>query len=175
MNNIPSITVVIPAYNEEQFLPKCLDSLQNQTFKDFEIIVVDNNSTDKTAEIAKKYQATVINESKQGIAYARDCGFKKARASIIARTDADTITPPYWLQVIWDEFKNNPDIIGLTGPSTSFDGGKFINFIHKYLVTWWIEFGKILMGHYQLNGPNFAIKKSVFLKINNQRYDNKIH
>jgi len=58
----PLISVVIPAFNEENFIAKTLESLLNQDFKDFEIIVVDNNSTDQTAEIAKKFGAILLYE-----------------------------------------------------------------------------------------------------------------
>jgi len=58
------ISVIIPVFNEEKFLPRCLESLKNQKFKDFEIIVVDNNSTDKTAEIAKKFNVILVSEKK---------------------------------------------------------------------------------------------------------------
>jgi glycosyltransferase involved in cell wall biosynthesis len=51
--NRPIFSIVIPAFNEEKFLPRCLESLKNQDFKDFEIIVVDNNSPDKTAALQK--------------------------------------------------------------------------------------------------------------------------
>ena len=58
------ISVIIPVFNEEKFLPRCLESLKNQKFKYFEIIVVDNNSTDKTAEIAKKFNVILVSEKK---------------------------------------------------------------------------------------------------------------
>lgn len=59
---MPFFSVVIPAFNEEKFLPNCLKSLKEQDFKDFEIIVVNNNSIDKTAKIAKEFGARVIFE-----------------------------------------------------------------------------------------------------------------
>ena len=65
-NGSPAISVVIPAFNEEKYLPACLEALKKQTFKNYELIVVDNNSTDKTAQIAKKFGARVVKEKKQG-------------------------------------------------------------------------------------------------------------
>ena len=59
-NGIPKISVVIPTLNEEKYLPFCLESLTKQTFKEFEIIIADGNSTDKTQEIAHKYTKKVI-------------------------------------------------------------------------------------------------------------------
>lgn len=94
------VSVVIPAYNEEKLLARCLVSLVNQSVKPYEIIVVDNNSTDTTAAIAKMHGAVVISETRQGIAWARDAGFAKASGDIIARLDADCIAPPEWIEII---------------------------------------------------------------------------
>ncbi len=81
------LSVIIPAFNEENFLPRCLESLKNQKFKDFEIIVVDNNSTDKTAEIAKKFNVILFSEKNQGVAYARNKGSEIAKGEILVFTD----------------------------------------------------------------------------------------
>lgn len=93
MKKNSKISVIIPAFNEENFLPKCLESLKKQDFKDFEIIVVDNNSKDKTSEISKKFGVKILKEKNQGAAFAREAGFLKARGKIIATTDANTILP----------------------------------------------------------------------------------
>ena len=100
-----AISVVIPAHNEEKYIGKCLNSIRKQTFKDYELIVVDNNSTDDTSKIAARYGARVIKETKQGITPARERGFKEAKAEIIARTDADAIVSPNWLKTINHTFK----------------------------------------------------------------------
>jgi glycosyltransferase involved in cell wall biosynthesis len=81
------LSVIIPAFNEEKFLPRCLESLKNQKFKDFEIIVVDNNSTDKTAEIAKKFNVILVSEKSQGVAYARNKGAEIAKGEILIFND----------------------------------------------------------------------------------------
>ncbi len=71
----PIISVVIPAYNEENYIEACLKSLRNQkTNVPYEIVVCDNNSTDRTVEIAKKYADKVVYERRQGIGYARNKG-----------------------------------------------------------------------------------------------------
>src|ERR1035437_9820650 len=87
------VSVVIPAYNEEKYIGACLDSLMDQKEKPDEIIVVNNNSTDNTAKIVKKYPVRLINEEQQGMIPARNRGFNEAKFEIIARTDADTILP----------------------------------------------------------------------------------
>lgn len=80
------ISVIIPAYNEEKGIAKTIKRIPKEVF---EIIVVDNNSTDKTAEVAKKLGAKVIKETRQGYGYALQKGFAVARGDIIVTTDAD--------------------------------------------------------------------------------------
>lgn len=101
------VSVVIPARNEEKYIGKCLQSLLEQEEKADEIIVVDNNSSDKTAEIAKSYGARVIKEKTQGITYARTLGFNSAKFEIIARVDADTTVPKDWILRIKKDFEDN--------------------------------------------------------------------
>lgn len=160
MLNKPLISVVIPAYNEEKYLPACLAAIRKQTFKDFELIVVDNNSTDKTAEIARKYGARVVHETTQGIIPTRERGFAEAKAEIIARTDADTTVPLDWLEIIFREFRQDPSLVGITGiyitNSTIFNLWNFV--LVKIL-------SNLIMGHELLIGSSMAIKKSAWEKI----------
>jgi cellulose synthase/poly-beta-1,6-N-acetylglucosamine synthase-like glycosyltransferase len=99
------VSLVIPAYNEESYLRPCLEAAAAQDIPFFEIIVVDNNSTDKTAEIARTFPGVrVVGETRQGKVYARNAGFTAARGDIIARIDADTILPPEWNGTLQDIF-----------------------------------------------------------------------
>lgn len=102
------VSVVLPAYNEEKILARCLASLESQTITPYEIIVVDNNSTDATAQIAKDHGVIVISEARQGIAWARDAGFHTASGDIIARMDADCIAPPEWIERITGYYQSTP-------------------------------------------------------------------
>jgi glycosyltransferase involved in cell wall biosynthesis len=93
-----TLSIVIPAYNEESYLKACLDSIAAQTVKPLEVIVVDNNSTDRTAEIAKSYPfVTLLREKKQGVAFARNTGFNAAKGDVIGRIDADTVLNQDWV------------------------------------------------------------------------------
>src|SRR5512143_1531574 len=95
-----TISVVIPAYNEEKYLPRTLESLKKLDRKPDEIVVVDGGSTDKTASIAREHGATVITVAHRGIGFARDKGLMKATGDIVAYTDADTVVPHDWLTKI---------------------------------------------------------------------------
>ncbi|OGY25613.1 MAG: hypothetical protein A2Z11_04735 [Candidatus Woykebacteria bacterium RBG_16_43_9] len=118
MINKPLISVVIPAYNEEKYLADCLESLKKQIFPKvhYEVIVVDNNSTDKTREIAESYEARIVGCQVQGVAAARRAGSEAAYGEIIAGTDADTRVASDWLEKIWHHFYEDPALAGLTGP-----------------------------------------------------------
>ena len=101
----PSVSVVIPVYNESRRLARCLDALSRQTRAPDEIIVVDNNSTDDSVEIARRYPLVrIITEKKQGITHARSAGFDTARSDVIARIDADSVVRSDWVQTLHQIF-----------------------------------------------------------------------
>lgn len=101
----PSVSVVIPVYNESRRLARCLDALSRQTRAPDEIIVVDNNSTDDSVEIARRYPLVrIITEKKQGITHARSAGFDAARSDVIARIDADSVVRSDWVQTLHQIF-----------------------------------------------------------------------
>ena len=99
------VSVVIPAFNEEKYIGKCLKSVVNQIMPADEIIVVNNNCTDKTEVIAKKFGARIVKEKVQGMTPARNRGFNSVKYEIIARTDADTVVPKDWIKIIKNNFK----------------------------------------------------------------------
>src|SRR5689334_24868672 len=85
-------SVVIPAYNEERFIGECLRSLAEQDFAGgVEVVVVDNNCTDRTAEIARSYGAVVVSEDVPGVCAARHRGSAVARGEIVVSSDADAV------------------------------------------------------------------------------------
>ena len=151
--------MVIPALNEEKYLGKTLESLQKQDFKNFEIIVVDNGSTDKTAQIAKSLGAKVIFEPKKGVPFARQAGFKKAKGEIIATTDADTILPQNWLSKIHQTFLKNPQAVAVTGFFDFYDSSIIFRILFLLLSRLYF------LGSNSFSGTNIAIKKEAFEKI----------
>lgn len=170
------VSVVIPAYNEEKNIGICLDYIQSQEEKADEIIVVDNNSIDKTAEIAKKYGARVIEEKTQGMIAARNKGFSSAQYEIIARTDADALVPKNWIKLIKENYTKNKNLVGLSGPASFYD----FPISKKLQYSQWqnkiiFAFIKSQIKHDTLYGPNMAISKSAWKKIENEVcLDNKL-
>jgi len=104
---IPDISIIIPAYNEEKYLPQTLHSLKSQTFQNFETIIVTNGCIDKTEELVKKK----VNERfrhlslpKANVSVARNAGALNANGKILIFLDADTQLEPDALQKIRNEF-----------------------------------------------------------------------
>ncbi|MFF0267620.1 glycosyltransferase family A protein [Kribbella sp. NPDC004536] len=119
----PRFSVVIPAYNEERWIGECLESLCRQDFTGgYEVIVVDNNCTDRTAEIARGYGATVVAEPTPGVCAARNRGTQAARGEIVVSTDADTVFDSGWLAGIDRRFRQSPERVAVAGPCRYPDG-----------------------------------------------------
>ena len=94
IKKMPRVSVVIPAYNAAAYLAETLESVHAQTFQDLEILVIDDGSTDETADIAAKYTERVVSTSNQGVAAARNLGIKLAQGDLIAFLDSDDIWEP---------------------------------------------------------------------------------
>jgi glycosyltransferase involved in cell wall biosynthesis len=110
-------SVIVPAYNEGAYLGRALHSLQHQDYDgNYEIIVVDNNSTDDTAAIAARYGVQVVSEPQQGVCAARQRGVECARGEIIISTDADTTQPHDWLRTIDASFAASHKVVAVAGP-----------------------------------------------------------
>lgn len=115
----PRFSVVIPALNEANYLATTLASLASQDFTgDYEVIVVDNNSTDNTVHIAEAYGARVVAEQRPGICQARQTGTENSRGEIVVSTDADTTFPTSWLSTIDQAFSTRPSCVAVAGPCT---------------------------------------------------------
>jgi len=92
---MPKVSIIIPTYNRDKFITRALESVFNQTFHDYEIIVVDDGSTDNTPEILKKYDGKIrtIRQNNQGISKSRNLGISQSNGKYIAFLDSDD----YWV------------------------------------------------------------------------------
>lgn len=159
-----TVSIIIPVYNEEYHLAACLDSIAAQTVKPDEVLIVDNNSTDNSLEIAKRYDfVKIIKEKKQGVLFARNKGFNSASGDIIGRIDADTILREDWVKVCKRLFAS-PKVSAVTGAVFFYD----MPFSpHNYL----FDHGfKALINKFKghnsfLFGTNMAIRKTAWEKI----------
>jgi glycosyltransferase involved in cell wall biosynthesis len=121
----PRFSVVVPCYNEAAYLPATLRSLHAQTYSGaYEIIVVDNNSSDDTADVARAWGARVVAEPQQGVCWARQRGLVESRGEIFVSVDADTIYAPGWLAAIDGQFRRDAGAVAVVGPC-EYVGGPF--------------------------------------------------
>ncbi|RPJ61832.1 MAG: glycosyltransferase [Acidobacteria bacterium] len=107
----PSISVVIPACNQAGYLPKCIDSVLAQTYGDYEVIVIDDGSTDDTPAVARGFGDRIryIRQENQGLAGARNTGLGCARAPFVALLDSDDIWLPSFLSSMMGLVRKRPD------------------------------------------------------------------
>ena len=125
-DGLPRFSVVVPAHNEAEFLGDCLESLLGQDFAGgYEIIVVDNNSTDGTADVARAFGVTVTSEPRLGVCWARQSGTELAFGEIVVSTDADTVYDPGWLSRIDRAFRADPAVVAVAGPCRFVDAPRW--------------------------------------------------
>jgi glycosyltransferase involved in cell wall biosynthesis len=119
------LSFVVPAYNEEAYLPDCLESILKQTEgmgDAVEIIVVNNASTDRTRAVALGYPGVrVVDEPRKGLTFARQAGFAASKGELIANVDADSRLTPGWVAQVLETFKAEPELVALSGPLVYYD------------------------------------------------------
>jgi glycosyltransferase involved in cell wall biosynthesis len=112
--NTPIITVLLPAYNAEKYIAEAVDSVLDQTFTNFELLIINDGSTDATKEIIESFsdaRIRLINQTNQGIAAALNMGLLNVKTELVARFDADDICIPGRLKTQYDFLLENPGYI----------------------------------------------------------------
>jgi len=109
----PDISVILPVFNGEKHIKEAVESILSQTFKEFEFIIIDDGSMDKSVEIIKSFNDIRIkllrNEENQGIIFSLNKGINEATGKYIARMDADDIACPERLKIQFDFMERNPE------------------------------------------------------------------
>lgn len=108
----PKISIIIPSYNEEKNISRCLESVLNQTFTDFEVLCVDDGSTDKTFDIIKKYsekdgRIIPLKNPKKGVSYARNFGIDNSKGEYIGFVDSDDFIQPQMYEFLYRALTEN--------------------------------------------------------------------
>lgn len=137
------ISLVICTYNRDKYLPEALESIKNQTLSraQFQVLIIDNKSTDNTANISKKFitdnpllNISYFFEANKGLSFARNRGISEADSSIISYIDDDVILPPEYLEIMISFFEKNPGAIGTGGKVIpKYEDGKEPVWMNKYL------------------------------------------
>jgi glycosyltransferase involved in cell wall biosynthesis len=163
-NKALSLSIVIPVYNEQDHLKACLDAIAAQDEFPDEVIVVDNNSTDRTVIIAESYSfVKVLREKKQGVLATRTKGFNSAKSDLIGRIDADTILPSNWVKIVKQSMKNT-SAVAVTGPVNYYDmpfsasNYRFDHFMRSSIYNWSPKSPFLF-------GSNMAIRRSAWRSV----------
>ncbi len=157
-NKALTISIVIPVYNEERYLKACLDSIARQSDTPNEVIVVDNNSTDSSLEIASSYGfVKVLNEKRQHQVFAQARGFNSAKSDILGRIDGDSILPVDWVKNVKEAFLDK-EVVAVTGGADPFDVP--VHLIGVLIFHGYMYIAGLIAGTRLIYGANAAIRKS---------------
>jgi glycosyltransferase involved in cell wall biosynthesis len=155
------ISVVIPAHNEEKCIANTIKAVLAQDHKDFEVIVVDNSSNDRTSEIVSTFPVKLVHEHRKGLLMARECGRLNANGEIIANIDADCLPDTSWLSRGEKHFLDEK-VAAVTGPYDYYDGQWMFRYVSLllqknlyFLMNLVLQFSFIKKGAVLIGGNNF--------------------
>ncbi|MFC9560410.1 glycosyltransferase family 2 protein [Agromyces sp. NPDC056965] len=161
-----TISVIIPSLNDADFLSACLDALARQTRRPDEIVVVDNGSTDATAEVALAAGARVVHEPIRGIWPATAAGFDAASGDVLARLDADSLPAPDWMAEVERRMTmaDRPTVV--TNSGTFYGRNAVVRWIARniYIGGYFTVIGALL-GHPPIFGSNYAMRADAWARL----------
>lgn len=172
---MPKFSIIIPVYNVEEYIKKCLDSVFAQTEKDFEVIVVNDGTKDNSMDIVKNYEVKMINQENKGLSAARNRGVKEAKGEYIIFLDSDDYIEKNLLHEIKKSLKNGPDLVRFQIKEKYPD--KEIKYEENPFtgLTGEDAFTKISNYHFVENAWCYAIKRKYYLKEKFKFKEGSIH
>jgi len=173
-----TVSVVIPVKDDADHLQQCLTALSRQTLRPGEIVVVDNDSADSSADVATSFGATVVRCDQPGIPAASARGYDAATGDLILRLDADCIPAEDWVEETVDAFVRHPRVAVFTGGARFIDGPRILRapLASAYLGAY-AAVTATALGHLPLFGSNLAFRRSAWLAVRAdvQRDDPEVH
>ena len=165
MQKKPRFSIIVPVYNTEKYLKRCLDSISKQSFTDYEVIIVNDGSTDNSSNIISKYPYKVINQENQGLSMARNNGVKVSSGDYLIFLDSDDYIEKDLLKEIDMSLSNNPDLVRFQIKEV-FDNKDEINYKEEPFENKDGEeaFRLITKYHFVENAWAYAIKRDYYLK-----------
>lgn len=171
------ISVVVPVKDDARHLERLLALLAEQTLAPFEIVVVDDGSTDDSAEVARAAGARVVVHQGAGIPASTAHGFDEARGEVLARLDADSEPGPDWIARLAGHFAD-PTVGAVTGPGRFVELGPVARTIARlvYMDAYFVLMGSAL-ANWPLFGSNCAVRRSAWEEIAGEmhRHDPYVH
>lgn len=173
---MPKFSIIIPVYNVEKYIKRCLDSVFNQTFKDYEVIVINDGSTDSSMEKIKPYKVKTISSEHVEVSEARNKGVKKATGKYLIFLDSDDFWEKDLLKKINESLSNDPDIVRFQIQTVT-DENKITKYPEEEFIglTGEEAFNKIVNYHFVENCWCYVYKKDYYLKENFNFKKDTIH
>ena len=146
---MPKFSIIIPVYNVEKYIKRTLESVFTQSEKDFEVILVNDGCTDKSIEIAKKFDVNIIESKHVGVSEARNIGVKHAKGKYLIFLDSDDYWNKDLLKEISKSLKNDPDVVRFQAQTVT-DDGEIVKYQEDvfYNLTGEEAFSKIVKFHF---------------------------
>ncbi|MBF0671077.1 MAG: glycosyltransferase family 2 protein [Salinibacterium sp.] len=161
---MPTVSVIVPSWNDADLLRECLTALAAQTVPPDEVIVVDNASTDATAGVARGFGARVVEEPVRGILRATCAGFDAATGDIVARLDADSVPAADWVERVASRLEQTP------APAAAVSDGEFVGstrvirwFGRRVYLGGYFRAMRLILGQPPLFGSNMAMHRSAWI------------
>ncbi|WP_206422667.1 glycosyltransferase family 2 protein [Nocardioides pantholopis] len=171
------MSVVIPARNDARALEHCLGLLASQTLAPLEVVVVDNDSSDDTAQVAHRYGAVVVREPTRGIPQAAATGYDAARGEVIARLDADSRPGPDWVERVARALADD-DLAAVTGTGFFYDLPRGLRrpVAAAYLGSYY-ALTHLALGHRSLWGSSMGLRRTAWEEVRGgvHRDDAELH
>ena len=159
----PKISIVIPTYNSEKFIENCIHSLLNQSIPCYEIIVINDGSTDNTKDILSKYKClNVIHQTNKGPSSSRNLGIELAKGNWIAFLDSDDIWHKHQLKNMHEFIHNNEDVYWSFGAYNEKKWMFKLNYIYSRTDCVVEDFFAGCLNKMQLNTSSILINKKIF-------------
>lgn len=173
---MPKFSIIIPVYNVEKYIGKCLESVKSQTFKDYEVIIVNDGTEDDSMKIAVKYPFTIINQENQGLSVARNRGVKEASGDYLIFLDSDDYWEKDLLKELTKSIKNDPDLIRFQIKQID-ENNNSVDYKEKGFrgLSGEAAFNKIVKFHFVENAWAYCIKRKYWLKNKFQFTEGKFH
>lgn len=161
-----TISIIIPVYNGERHIKKTLESIATQTVMPNEVLLIDNNCTDRTVKIAQEFDfVKIVKQKKQGLTHARNLGFDSAKSKILGRIDVDSRLEKEWVMKVVNAFDEDNSLKGVAGTANV----PILPYVKSILGTLNMDIYFNMVEKYFMNtimwGGNMALTKDAWLKV----------
>ena len=174
---MPKFSIIVPAYNVEKYIKRCLDSIFSQSYQDYEVIVINDGSTDSTLQIINNYNVKLINQVNSGLSVARNNGVNAAQGEYIIFVDSDDYIEKDLLLEVSKMLDNDPDVIRYQMREVFEDNSPQVD--HNEIGFLGIEgqeaFDRISRYHYVEAGVLYIVKREYYQRENFQFRPNAYH